>query len=64
MLLDKNNMTRQYIDDYLSDTDTGKVDQKIHAGDVDGFLDQNLVVRKIVVDILACHIVFIEQHQC
>ncbi len=40
-----------------ADTDTGKVDQKIHAGDVDGFLDLNLVVRKIVVDILACHIV-------
>ena len=47
-----------------ADTDTGKVDQKIHAGDVDGFLDLNLVVGKIVVDILACHIVFIEQHQC
>ena len=45
-----------------TDTDLGKLDQKIHIGDLDIVLGLDLVPGEVIVNVLTGHIIFIKEH--
>ena len=42
-----------------ADADPREVDQQIHAGDINGIVNNDMILLQIIVDVLACHVVLV-----
>lgn len=42
-----------------ADADPGEINQQIHAGDIDGIVNNDMILLQIIVDVLACHVVLV-----